>query len=666
MKETTESAEAAMAEVMRGTTAEREEAAVAEAAMAFAMAESERGAVGDEAPWREVLRHMEGETPPGAFFTDGTFMRGRRGLDGFEADSLAGSRRTEADEEVGTVPPSDSDGEAGIELVEAREVDEVDEVGSLLPQAHHVDEERMTMQRAIHRQRARQLRRLVHGISMVALLAVVTMSAMLWVHHGNDENDTSDNSPMTALPPSAPIDWSDGDTDSSSSADSSPEVELKLYLPQYSWENIHTFDTPQWHAFQWLSSYPDISALPTWRIQQLFALAAFFFAFEGPRWPEAIRDDWLDETISECFWHSSEYGQFDPQTGLYTPKAGQFEFNMSGSEQGENYLSGFEKYYGALRHGIRVDTCNDAGEFQVLMLAGLQLQGLRPVLPAEISLLTSLAILSLPHNGLTSNVSTILSSTVRQMNLTEIALFANHLVGTIPTDLGNMITLLDLNLTQNAISGQIPSQLGLLRKADMLDLSVNKLTGSIPSQLGTMHRLSVVFLRNNSLSGTIPATLNHIPLTRIELQGNNLSGCVPAQVCAVNQSTVLSIAQDHFGFKEFMIVSPQEKGHHRLHFDCNSKLCGCDTCRACDWFQDCPKPIRMCGPFRPCAANEQPLYDGEYITAGLVTLPLGNTSDEDKEEVEYWAKNNPQTNKSEEVPEESVNETEAKWSLKLT
>jgi len=39
--------------------------------------------------------------------------------------------------------------------------------------------------------------------------------------------------------------------------------------------------TPHWKAWNWLSSHQNLTNLVKWRKKQLFAMAAFFFAFGG-------------------------------------------------------------------------------------------------------------------------------------------------------------------------------------------------------------------------------------------------------------------------------------------------------------------------------------------------------------------------------------------------
>ena len=62
-------------------------------------------------------------------------------------------------------------------------------------------------------------------------------------------------------------------------------------LPDYTRESLKNGSSPQWKAYDWLLNHGNITRLPEWRKKQLFALATFYYAFEGPHWPQYIQDD---------------------------------------------------------------------------------------------------------------------------------------------------------------------------------------------------------------------------------------------------------------------------------------------------------------------------------------------------------------------------------------
>ena len=62
----------------------------------------------------------------------------------------------------------------------------------------------------------------------------------------------------------------------------------------------------------------------------------------------------------------------------------------------------------------------------------------------------------------------------------------NNLVGTIPSELGNLTTLTSLYLNDNQLSGTIPAELANLTNLQALNLSENLLTGPEPQWLSGM------------------------------------------------------------------------------------------------------------------------------------------------------------------------------------
>ncbi|XP_057806958.1 systemin receptor SR160-like [Salvia miltiorrhiza] len=110
----------------------------------------------------------------------------------------------------------------------------------------------------------------------------------------------------------------------------------------------------------------------------------------------------------------------------------------------------------------------------------------------------------------------------------------NHLVGSIPKEVGSMFYLYVLNLGHNALSGPIPDELGGLKNVAIIDLSFNSLNGSIP-QFSSL-RLGDIDLSNNNLSGKIPesAPLDTFPDYRF-VNNSGLCG-YPLSPCSSSAS----------------------------------------------------------------------------------------------------------------------------------
>ena len=117
-----------------------------------------------------------------------------------------------------------------------------------------------------------------------------------------------------------------------------------------------------------------------------------------------------------------------------------------------------------------------------------------------------------------------------QGRVTGVALPSNHLVGTIPPDVGNLTHLKGLLLgaadtvTRNYIIGEIPSNIDELYRLETLVLDNNLLSGTIPAGIGSLERLSVLDLSNNHLEGPLPDLALLQNLQKLLLANNDLNG----------------------------------------------------------------------------------------------------------------------------------------------
>ena len=115
--------------------------------------------------------------------------------------------------------------------------------------------------------------------------------------------------------------------------------------------------------------------------------------------------------------------------------------------------------------------------------------------------------------------------------VTQIRLWENNLIGSIPADLGNLTSLQRLGLWSNDLSGEIPSELGNLSSLERMSLDDNQLSGGIPSELGSLSNLERIFLHGNQLSGEIPSELGNLSSPeRMSLDDNQLSGGIPSEL----------------------------------------------------------------------------------------------------------------------------------------
>ncbi|KAL5558067.1 hypothetical protein UlMin_034278 [Ulmus minor] len=179
----------------------------------------------------------------------------------------------------------------------------------------------------------------------------------------------------------------------------------------------------------------------------------------------------------------------------------------------------------------------------------------------DLDFLTSLANcsklewLSLAVNNFGGTFSDSIGNLTSQLQ--ELYLGANHIHGSIPSSLENLINLNTLTMEENHITGDIPEYLGKFGKMQFLALRTNRLSGKIPSSLGNLTQLFNLDLSENKLEGNIPQNIGNIKsLSLLNLSNNNLRGEVPLQVFFLPS---LSILLD-FSHNFLIGILPEEVG----------------------------------------------------------------------------------------------------------
>ncbi len=170
--------------------------------------------------------------------------------------------------------------------------------------------------------------------------------------------------------------------------------------------------------------------------------------------------------------------------------------------------------------------------------------GLSGSIPRELGDLLSLNSLRLSHNHLTGPIPSELGDLVR---LNSLALNSNQLDGRIPAELGKLASLNRLILSNNRLTGPIPPEVGDLARLSDMELWNNELTGPIPRELGNLANLRSLDLNGNGLSGRIPSELGDLPsLAWLDLGTNGLSGPIPPELGDLANLTSLSLRWNNF------------------------------------------------------------------------------------------------------------------------
>jgi Leucine-rich repeat (LRR) protein len=166
-------------------------------------------------------------------------------------------------------------------------------------------------------------------------------------------------------------------------------------------------------------------------------------------------------------------------------------------------------------------------------------QNLVGSLPSELGNLNKLETLHLWNNQLTGNIPAELG---KLNNLISLQMSRNQLSGNIPTEVGDLKNLVYLYLTDNELSGNVPPQIGNMENLEYLQLGNNQLSGTIPIELANITGLKNLFLSSNQLSGTIPVELANLAnIERIYLHNNQLTGSIPNEFGSLTNLTELHL-----------------------------------------------------------------------------------------------------------------------------
>ncbi|CAB9510307.1 Leucine Rich Repeat [Seminavis robusta] len=265
--------------------------------------------------------------------------------------------------------------------------------------------------------------------------------------------------------------------------------------------------SPQYKAFNWLTSDPYLRRYETWRREQRFALATFFHAFVGPHfWT------WLNYEIEECGWgenvnkihvHCDDDGRVRrivvgravDRDFVYFRGSIPPELSLLGQLE-ELDISENRQYFSL---GSWLPPRISSESFPSLKVIGCTDCDLRGFFPAVLCDLTNIHTMRFGAN--------ILELT--QLDQLQIlTLSINKLSGMVPSEFGLMTSLTHLGFSENKMmSGSLPTELGLMTALAFLNMSATAISGSIPSELGLLTSLTELALHHSNLSGMVPSSL---------------------------------------------------------------------------------------------------------------------------------------------------------------
>jgi Leucine-rich repeat (LRR) protein len=236
--------------------------------------------------------------------------------------------------------------------------------------------------------------------------------------------------------------------------------------------------------------------------------------------------------LTELYMYdNSLYGSIPTDVGLL--------MDLIGFELNDNLLSGsIPTEFGLLRN---------------VQYVSLYTNYLSDQFPSEIGLMTALESFDVSVNSLTGNLpnafcdhhmsityfylsdnafsGSIPTEIGCLVTLAEFEVYSNELMGIIPTQLGLLSTLTDFDIDTNTISGPIPTEVGFLVLLTKFDASENHLSGSLPSEIGGLGSLKELLMSNNSFSGVLPSELGLLSeLISLDLSYSCIEGSLPLQL----------------------------------------------------------------------------------------------------------------------------------------
>ncbi|KAI3981033.1 hypothetical protein MKX01_036579, partial [Papaver californicum] len=198
-----------------------------------------------------------------------------------------------------------------------------------------------------------------------------------------------------------------------------------------------------------------------------------------------------------------------------------------------------EVYYPTVLSSVTCDcTYNSSSVCHIthIQLKGLSLTG---TLPEEFISLPFLQEIDLSRNYLNGTIPTSWSA----LPLTILSLLANSIRGSIPKEIGDIITLLELNFQDNQLGGPLPPDLSKLKSLRRLLLSGNNFMGILPPKFVDLKNMTDFRIDGTSISGKIPDFIgNWTNIARLEMQGTSMEGPIPSAISLLKNLKTLRIS----------------------------------------------------------------------------------------------------------------------------
>ncbi|BAT96202.1 hypothetical protein VIGAN_08310100 [Vigna angularis var. angularis] len=198
---------------------------------------------------------------------------------------------------------------------------------------------------------------------------------------------------------------------------------------------------------------------------------------------------------------------------------------------------------------------NISSIFPNLIVLNMSINDIQGSIPREFSQMHFLNTLDLSDNNFSGEIPKNISSDM----LRFLKLSNNKLHGPVFPTLSTLKYLEELYLDRNSLSGSIDSF--SITSLATLDLSNNHLVGNLPSVMGNVSRLRVLSLSNNNLGGSISTRFVGLnALEYLDISGNNFSGFLPSfansfvKFVHMSNNRFTSLSKSTFNISSLMIL----------------------------------------------------------------------------------------------------------------
>lgn len=191
-------------------------------------------------------------------------------------------------------------------------------------------------------------------------------------------------------------------------------------------------------------------------------------------------------------------------------------------------------------HNLTISSCDD--ELPVPAALVLKNNHLVGSIPPEIGALTSMFGIEFQNNELTGSLP---DEIYNLSYLGVLQLDNNQLNGSFDRAIKNWNHMIRLDVVNNQMTGTLPSEIAVMSGLESLDLSSNFFSGTIPPELHqSFTQIEIYQLENCMFTGTLPPLVEMTQLQMMYLFFNELNGTLPTEFAAT--LTSLAVFDNQF------------------------------------------------------------------------------------------------------------------------